>query len=52
MAHDIDQQILDHQRQFDFVAQKIWPKVAACLKAVSLPVAVNVSFPRAFPISL
>lgn len=27
MAKDIDQKILDDLRQFDFVAQNIWPRV-------------------------
>jgi len=27
MARDIDQQILNDLRQFDFVAQNIWPYV-------------------------
>ena len=32
MAKDIDQQILDDLRQFDFVAQNIWPHVRGLFK--------------------
>ena len=34
MAKDIDQQILNDLRQFDFVAQNIWPRLRGLFKRI------------------